>query len=206
MRDTQTESLAQASNNDFEIADFLSEDRSIQDILRTDGQRLSFSSKFSLLCALRFKRLLVRLEGRRLYVRMQYIVAGALVLCHSDSSVLYNFFQDKIDMIKDFIYLLSAVPGLSSAPAEPGPDVPADIRILSCRCLEAIIGSRDNSTSPIFIRYPWILHDLGVTRGQYMGLLPCLGLLPGGRGRQEGVRGEAVLEKLSLINVYLIGI
>ncbi|KAJ1429462.1 hypothetical protein B484DRAFT_396335, partial [Ochromonadaceae sp. CCMP2298] len=49
-----------------------------------------------------------------------------------------------------------------------------DVRLLACHCLEAMVGLRDQSSSPIFARYPWLLHDLGVNRGQYMGLLPCL--------------------------------
>lgn len=166
--------MAQANDSNFEIPDFLLEERKCEEILRTDAAKINFSSKFSLMCALRLKRMLLSLEGRRMYVRIQYLAAEILLLCHPDSSVLYNFFQDKADMIKDFIFLLSTFPDLSSNSQDLEQFIPGDIRILASKCLEAIIGSRDSTVSPIFIRYPWILHDLGVTRGQYMGLFPCL--------------------------------
>ena len=52
--------------------------------------------------------------------------------------------------------------------------IPLDLRLLACQCLSAIVGTRDSSTASVMGRFSWLQHDLGVNRGQYMGLLPCM--------------------------------
>ena len=76
-------------------------------------------------------------------------------------------------MIRDFVYLIKSGPG--SQDNEPSIHLPLDIRNLACKCLEYVIGSRDETSGgSIASRFSWLQHDLGVSRGQYMGVLPCL--------------------------------
>ena len=70
------------------------------------------------------------------------------------------------------MYLLKSGPG--SIDPESIVAVPLDVRIQAVRCLVAIVGSRDTSTVSVLGRFSWLQHELGVNRGQYMGLLPCL--------------------------------
>jgi hypothetical protein len=115
--------------------------------------------------------MLSTLNDRTELIRLQYQAALILLECHPDSATLFAFFQDKVCLIQSFLYLLRTGPG--SLDYCPGL-IPLDIRLLACHCLEAIVGARDSPSSPMLVHYPWILHDLGVNRGQYMGLFPCL--------------------------------
>jgi len=104
------------------------------------------------------------------FLKLLFLSVSILLNSHPNSSILYQFFQDKTDLLRDFIYLLKTGPGSG----ERGVDIPLDIRIHACRCLVAIVGSRDNSSVSVLGRFSWLQHELGVNRGQYMGLLPCL--------------------------------
>jgi hypothetical protein len=68
---------------------------------------------------------------------------------------------------------LSLGPGSSDYPKYQT-SIPLDLRLLASQCLIAIVGSRDSSSVSVMGRFSWLQHDLGVNRGQYMGLLPCL--------------------------------
>lgn len=52
--------------------------------------------------------------------------------------------------------------------------VPLDIRILALHCLVAIVGSQDTSSVSVLGRFSWLQHELGVNRGQYMGIYSFL--------------------------------
>lgn len=158
--------------NSFELTHVNELDgKSVHEILQNEASKLCFELKFPLMCIIRARRLLSTLEGRHNLIRLQYQAISIILGCHSDSSVLNGYFQDKVELIKNFIYLLRSGPGS----LEYDPQLIAlSTRLLACQSLEFIIGSRDSTCSPIFVRYPWILYDLGVNRGQYMGLFPCL--------------------------------
>lgn len=169
--DTQEIEKLLLPENHFELADVTASSQSLRDILTVDAKELTLGLRYSLMCAVRMRRLVQTAQGRRSLLRLQYQATAILLGCHPDSSVLFSFFQDKVDLIKNFMYLLRTGPGS----LDYKPDVvDLDIRLLACQCLEAIVGSRDQSSTPIFARYPWMMFDLGLNRGQYMGLLPCL--------------------------------
>jgi hypothetical protein len=54
------------------------------------------------------------------------------------------------------------------------PTTPLSLRVLACQCLTAIVSSRDSSSISVMGKFSWLQSDLGVARGHYMGLLPCL--------------------------------
>jgi hypothetical protein len=50
------------------------EHRGLRELLSTDASRLTFGLKFSLMCAVRFRRLLQSGRGARVLLRLQYQV------------------------------------------------------------------------------------------------------------------------------------
>ena len=103
---------------------------------------------------------------------MKILYQSVLILlcCYPNSSTLYHFFQDKTNLLRDFIFLLKT----GSIPLQESDYIPLQLRMLACRCLVAIVGSRDTSSVSVLGRFSWLQHELGVNRGLYMGLLPCL--------------------------------
>jgi hypothetical protein len=155
-----------------EVADVWSDARPLSDIVRNTAGKLTFGLRVSLMCSVRMRRLVQTRAGRVTVLRLQYQAAAIVLGCHPDANVLANYFEDKITMFKNFMYLLRTGPGtLDYRPSA----VPLELRLLACLCLEAVVGARDNGThSQLFTRYPWIVQDLGINRGQYMGLLPSM--------------------------------
>ena len=119
---------------------------------------------------LRMARWMRKKEDRITCLRVLYQAVSILLCCHPNSTTLYHFFQDKISLLRDFVYILKTGPGSS----EVSVNIPLDIRLLAVQCLCAIVGSQDTSSVSVLGRFSWLLHELGVNRGQYMGLLPCL--------------------------------
>jgi hypothetical protein len=155
-----------------EVADVWSDARPLSDIVRNTAGKLTFGLRVSLMCSVRMRRLVQTRAGRVTVLRLQYQAAAIVLGCHPDANVLANYFEDKITLFKNFMYLLRTGPGtLDYRPSA----VPLELRLLACLCLEAVVGARDNGThSQLFTRYPWIVQDLGINRGQYMGLLPSM--------------------------------
>lgn len=129
--------------------------------------------KFALMWRIRMQRRMCSLQGRVEILKQQYRAILLLLCCHPNSSVLSHFFQDKTDLLRDFVFMLRTGPG-SSEYYKYEESIPLDLRILACQCLTAIVGSRDTSAVSVMGRFSWLQHDLGVNRGQYMGLLPCI--------------------------------
>eukprot|EP01038_Epipyxis_sp_PR26KG_P006704 gene6704-9196_t len=158
------------NGNANEIRDISTDNRTMKEILK-EYDDLPLAIKYTIMCAIRTRRLMLNPQQRVIYFRMRFQACSILLGCHPDASVLINFFQDKIHIIKDALFMLRTGPGSVEYHAN---FVPLDLRMSAVQCLVAVVGSRDPSTSPIFTRYPWLMHDLGVNRGQYMGLIPCL--------------------------------
>ena len=119
-------------------------------------------SRFSLLWQVRLLKLMVTPEGRRIFLECLYHSVHTLLCCHPDGTLLSQFFQDKPDMVRDFLWFLRTGPG--SVGYTPGL-VPIYLRQLSCQCLNAIVGSRDSANvSVLGGRFSWLQHDLGVNR------------------------------------------
>jgi hypothetical protein len=129
-------------------------------------------AQFALIWQIRLLRFMLTLEGRKVFLEALYHAVHVLLCSHPDGTLLSQFFQDKPDILKDFLYLLRTGPG--SVGYVKGM-VPIYLRQLSCLCLNAIVGSRDSANVSVMGgRFSWLQQDLGVNRGQYMGLLPCI--------------------------------
>ena len=127
---------------------------------------------FSLLWQVRLQRLLGTAEGRRALLRATFSAAAVLLCCYQDATLLSQFFSDKTDLLRDFLYLLRTGPG--SVDYRRGA-APLALRLLAVQCITSVISSRDSMNASVLgVRFSWLQHDLGVNRGQYMGLLPCV--------------------------------
>ena len=121
--------------------------------------------------SVRFRRYLLasRTDGNHQPLRIVLTAAAILLCCHPNVQSLGHFFQDKTDLFRCMIWLLTTGPGSNCHDSS----IPFYIRLIGNQCLSAIVGTRDTSAS-ILSRFSWIQHDLGLNRGQYLGLLPCL--------------------------------
>lgn len=125
----------------------------------------------SLLWRIRLQRSIGTLEGRTSILRTQVQSALILLGCHQHATQLSSFFADKTDMLSAFIALAQYTTHESPTFAAA---IPLDLAVYACHCLTAIVGSRDGNSSSIMGHFTWLQYDLGVSRGQYMGLIPCL--------------------------------
>lgn len=126
------------------------------------GRPLPVKAKFGLLWQIRFLHLMISRDGREMFLECLYHAVHTLLCCYPDGSLLSQFFQDKPDLVRDFLWLLRTGPG--SVDYVQGL-VPIYLRQLSCQCLCAIVGSRDSANvSVLGGRYSWLQHDLGVNR------------------------------------------
>eukprot|EP00599_Poterioochromonas_sp_BG-1_P017458 CAMPEP_0173167414 /NCGR_PEP_ID=MMETSP1105-20130129/22646_1 /TAXON_ID=2985 /ORGANISM="Ochromonas sp., Strain BG-1" /LENGTH=3503 /DNA_ID=CAMNT_0014088945 /DNA_START=675 /DNA_END=11186 /DNA_ORIENTATION=+ len=94
-----------------------------------------------------------------------------LVNSNPDKSSLFKFFSDKLELIKELVWLVGSAPEELNM-NQDHLDNPIILSILAAQCLSATLEDRDHSMTPLFVNFPWLLHDLGLSRGQYMGLLP----------------------------------
>lgn len=142
-------------------------------ILLSNGKfKIEPNQHAKLFWAIRLKLKLFTPSGRLEILNILYKAAAVLLNCHPDRNVLFKFFHDKLELIKDFVWLLSTGPG--TAELVSAHDLLLDLRKHACICLSATLESRDHTATPICANFPWLLHDLGVNRGQYMGLMPRL--------------------------------
>lgn len=73
--------------------------------------KLLKKAKFTILWQIRIMKLLLSPEGIRLFLEIKYHCIYILLCCHPDGNILTQFFQDKPDVLKDFVWLLSTGPG-----------------------------------------------------------------------------------------------
>jgi hypothetical protein len=155
----------------FAVPNIQTDPRSNAEIIHESW--LPHKFKFALMWRIRMQRRMCSLEGRVTILKQQYRAIHLLLCCHPNSSVLSHFFQDKTDLLRDFVFMLRTGPG-SSEYYKYEESIPLELRLIACQCLTAIVGSRDTSAVSVMGRFSWLQHDLGVNRGQYMGLLPCI--------------------------------
>jgi hypothetical protein len=155
----------------FVIPNIHLDPRNVKTILSESG--LPHKYLFALMWRIRLLRRITTIGGRIDILKQQYRSILILLCCHPNTSVLSHFFQDKTDLLRDFIFMIRSGPG-SSDYVKYQAIIPLDLRLVACQCLIAIVGSRDSSSISVMGRFSWLQHDLGVNRGQYMGLLPCL--------------------------------
>jgi hypothetical protein len=166
------------------VANIVGDDRSMVAVLAA-AENLDPEHAFSFMWQVRVQRLLGSIDGRYAALRILYQSVVVLLSGYPNSEVLSEFFLDKADLIADFIYLLKTGPGA----VDYDPRIPFDVRAMAVQNIIAVVVSRDASAVSVMGRFSWIQHDLGITRGQYMGLLPCLlrASVSFLRSRDEGV-------------------
>jgi hypothetical protein len=181
-----------ASDIAWKIKDIFSDSRSLAEIL-SSSDNLSPTQKRNLVWLLRIRKMLLSREGRVKIVEILFQATYLLLSAFPDKNRLYKFFFDKLDLIKDFIWLISETPEQlndllihhhgsndermrisDTTDQKERSDELMHLRIYALQCLSATLESRDSTSPPLFVHFSWILHDLGVTKGQYMGLVPCL--------------------------------
>ncbi len=162
-----------ASDNSVEVfsIDLTEDNRDSAAIIKSLPKKFTMEQKSSLYWQITVKKLVSSLEGRKVVTTLLYQSMSILLSCHPDSSVLLKYFADKMDIVKDFIFFMETGPGTQHYSLFFGND---KIRALSCYCLSALLEMHDSTNTPIVVQYPWIINDLGVGRGQFMGLIPQL--------------------------------
>ena len=135
-------------------------------------------------------------NNRHQFILHLYAVVCVLLCCHPNADTLTAVFEDNCQFLRDFLFFIRTGPILgpvSTATAsssmsmdtslgscsddfgnESPHSVPINIRNLSCYCVTAIVGWSDTSVSSLFSRFTWLQSELGLHKGQYMGLLPCV--------------------------------
>lgn len=88
----------------FVIPDIQNDSRSIQTILSETW--IPHKYLFALMWKIRLIRKITTLEGRIDILRQQYRSILILLCCYPNSSVLSHFFQDKTDLLRDFVFML----------------------------------------------------------------------------------------------------
>ena len=159
----------------FIIPSISNETRHLKDIISSiSNSKVNWKQKLNFMWLYRGKRWLKSLGGRGLLLTCLHEASLVLFCCHSDSSLLSKFFQDKSEFLKDYIFLLKTGPPTT----EPSYKlIPAKLRTLATQCLTAMIASRESGTSSVLsgiCRFSLLQQDLGINRSQYMGLLPCI--------------------------------
>lgn len=129
----------------------------------------------SVLWELRIKKLMRDHHTKQKLLMLLYQSVYVGLNCYPAGTILYNFFTEKIDMMKDFLLLLKLGPEHPlEVPNSPSVTLDFHIYYLSLLCLEATLDVKDFTIPSIFLRFPWLLFELGVSKGQYMGLLPSV--------------------------------
>jgi len=170
---TNTE-VFHVSESVHDIINITTNSSSLFDILNNTDTRITSmkkDSRFLLMWRIRMQRWKLVHETKANYFTVYYEAILILLCCYDDAFQLATFFQDKLDVLQDFLSLLRMGPGSDEYNENI---VPIRIRLLACHCLQASMGSEDSLDAAIFGRFQALQHSLGLNRGQYMGLLPCL--------------------------------
>ncbi len=173
--DSDNDYSSESPISSFIINDIISDNRGIKDII--DDAGISYDFKFTLMWKIRIQRLLSRgRDGRILALIVQYQAILVLLTSHSDPSALAHFFQDKVDLLHDFIYFVRSGPGSVDYDKDRSDnnEIPLKLRVTACNCLNAIISARNSASISVLGRFSWVLNDLGINREHFMGLVPCL--------------------------------
>jgi hypothetical protein len=88
----------------FVIPNIHLDPRNVQTILSESC--LPHKYLFALMWRIRMLRSITTLEGRASILRQQYRSILILLCCHPNTSVLSHFFQDKTDLLRDFIFMI----------------------------------------------------------------------------------------------------
>lgn len=155
----------------FRVDDVDALPQELPDALRVlvEQRAVPANKHLELMWTLRMARAMTSYDGRVGFVRQHQQAVVILLSTFPNTSVLASFFNDRVDIFADAIHLLQTGPGS----ADYDPSMPLEFRLLAVQALVALVATRDLSGS-VMGRLAWIQHELGVQRGQYMGLLPCM--------------------------------
>ncbi|CAM9995673.1 unnamed protein product, partial [Laminaria digitata] len=110
------------------------------------------------------------LETRRAAVRRRIMALTALVYCHPSEEAVMAYISIQPELVQELVDLVRVRTDKSAQMT-----VPLDISVLAVHCLSALVHSRDgDSNLGLVARHTNVFQELGITRGQYTGLLPLL--------------------------------
>ena len=102
--DTINDTSPEIAQSLLVIPDIQNDPRNIQTILAETC--VPPKCLFALMWRIRLMRKVTTLEGRIEILKQQYRSILILLCCHPNSSVLSHFFQDKTDLLRDFVFML----------------------------------------------------------------------------------------------------
>ena len=139
------------------------------------------SQRFHLLTHIRLTLSFSTLPLRTSAVHRRLIALLSLIHLNPSSPSLQGYFQAQPDLLSE---VCACMP-----PESPSPP---SVKTLCCRVMESCVHLREQAT---FARPSAVLAELGVGKGQYLGLLPGLLRFAAGEAREAGKRGK--VEKVS---------
>lgn len=148
---------------------------------------------FALLADIRLAKSFYSAASRVQAVERRLRALTAILQAHPSQEVMSGYFQAQPELCTELIDLLrpkvsSANVSASSAPKvtatgqdalgalASSPGVPYSVRMLAVESITALVGRRDGTTGALTgtARHSSVLGELGVGKGQYLGLLPTL--------------------------------
>ena len=152
---------------------------------------------FALLADIRLAKSFYSTASRVEAVERRLRALIAILQSHPSQEVMSGYFQaqpelcvELIDLLRPTVSSANVSAASSSAPKSAtshsaqdalgalssSPGVPYSIRMLAVECLTALVGRRDGTTGALTgaARHSSVLSELGVGKGQYLGLLPTL--------------------------------
>ncbi|CAN0152716.1 unnamed protein product, partial [Ectocarpus sp. 8 AP-2014] len=109
-------------------------------------------------------------EARRAAVRRRIMALTALVYCHPSQEALMAYMSIQPELIQELVDLVRVRTDQAAQMT-----VPLDISVLAVHCLAALVHTRSGASSlGLVARHTHVFQELGITRGQYTGLLPLL--------------------------------
>lgn len=170
----ESESKSNAHSESFDINSISSSNNSVLEKFEALSETTSNEFNFLLLWRLRADTWLKTLEGRKTLLLALLKCCAIILSCYSDPNFIIHYFQDKVGLVKDLIFLISTAPvGVTPSTPIVFDDV-LEMRVVACNCLSALLDTKEQSSNPLSMNYPWLFLELGVQRGQYMGMIPCL--------------------------------
>ncbi|GMI10544.1 hypothetical protein TrRE_jg12008, partial [Triparma retinervis] len=158
---------------------------SLQHTLPKDGGNLQFNFyltstasasqyKKDSLVKIRLAKSFASQEQRQAAVRTRLHSLLSALYVHPSMDVLAGYFQAQPDLCREIVDLIRPPPPTSSPPTTT--DTPHGIRLLAIDVLVALVSPRSDGPQgiPSLARHVNVMGELGVGKGQYMGLLPSL--------------------------------
>ena len=146
---------------------------------------IPISHHFSFIWKVRFHKWFHCKDKRPTLVLLIYAMLCILLCCHPNADALTCIFEENSQFIRDFLYFVRTGPMLVGSLQNGDNSMCGNVvnsisptmfnvHILSCYSVTAMIGRSDTGASALFNRFTWLQSELGIHKGQYMGLLPCL--------------------------------